>query len=50
MRIEYLWNRVRMYVACKRVIKSINEDVERAYIRKMMKRATIVTEDDEGES
>lgn len=37
-----------MYIALKRTIKSVTEDVEEAYIRKMMKMASIVTEDDEG--
>jgi hypothetical protein len=48
MRIEYLWDRIRMYIALKRTIKSVTDDVEQAYIRKMMKIAQIVTEDDEG--
>ena len=47
MRIEYLWDRIRMYIALKRTIKSVTDDVEEAYIRKMMKSASIVTEDDE---
>ena len=28
MRIEYLWNRIRMYIALKRTIKSVQDDVE----------------------
>lgn len=47
LRIQYLWDRIRMYIALKRTIKSVQDDVEKEYIRKMMKMASIVNEEDE---
>lgn len=46
-RIRSLWTKVKNYILLKSVIKAVQNDVEEAYIKKMMKNATIVGQGDE---